>query len=111
MCSAEDGQDGGDRPGGQINSGTNEGSCGWDERKGHRYVAVQLGAIGNPSNNHPRLTLIIDMQSNLKEMCDKQNILLGDCTRIIGFMNRLYSFMASNPVFNAADGTGRKACT
>ncbi|KAL2289204.1 hypothetical protein FJTKL_02232 [Diaporthe vaccinii] len=48
---------------------------------------------------------VTDMESNLKEMCDKQNILLGDCTRIIGFMNQLYSFMASNPVFNAADGT------
>lgn len=67
--------------------------------------------MGRLSTNHVRLTSKLDMESNLKEMCDKQNILLGDCTRIIGFMNQLYSFMASNPVFNAADGTGRKACT
>lgn len=47
------------------------------------------------------------METKLKEVCDGQNVILGDGQYIIHIMNQLYLFMASNPNFNTVDGTGK----
>lgn len=66
--------------------------------------------IGHSSCVPSRLTRHLDMESKLKEVCNSQDVILGDGQHIIRIMNQLYSFMASNPDFNAVDGTGKKAC-
>lgn len=65
---------------------------------------------GHSSSIPSRLTRHLDMESKLKEVCNSQDAILGDSQHIIRIMNQLYSFMASNPDFNAVDGTGKKAC-
>lgn len=55
-----------------------------------------------------KLIRISEMESQLKGMFESQNMLLGDQRQLLGFVNRLYSFIASNPAFNAVDGTGEK---
>lgn len=74
-----------------------------------RVTGTLLDAIEHHLLNHPRLTTDLDMELSLKEILGKQNIVLGDCADIIGFMNQLYSFVASSPGFDAANGTGKKA--
>ncbi|KAL1862621.1 hypothetical protein Daus18300_008418 [Diaporthe australafricana] len=48
---------------------------------------------------------VIDLETKLKEICDSQQILLEERRHLVGFLNQLYPFVASNPAFNAVDGT------